>query len=211
MKSLILIGGGGHCKSVIDVVEQTGLYHIQGILDLADRVGQRVLDHPIIGTDSEIENWVGKAAFLVTIGQIQSPSLREAAYLRLKSQGAEIATVISPSAYVSRHAVIQPGTVVMHHALVNAGVIVGENCIVNTAAVIEHDVWVGEHSHISTGAFLNGDVRVDGRCFIGSGTTMNQGIWVVDGCVIGSGSVVTRSIDVVGTYAGVPARKISEN
>ena len=38
MKPLILIGGGGHCKSVIDVVESAG-YTILGIMDMPEMVG----------------------------------------------------------------------------------------------------------------------------------------------------------------------------
>ena len=34
MKDIVLIGGGGHCKSVIDVIEQEGRFKIIGIVEL---------------------------------------------------------------------------------------------------------------------------------------------------------------------------------
>ena len=33
MKQIILIGGGGHCKSCIDVIENGNKYKIRGIID----------------------------------------------------------------------------------------------------------------------------------------------------------------------------------
>ena len=60
-KPLIFIGGGGHCKSVIEVAESAG-YSILGILDMPENVGNEVLpDHRVIGTDDDISTYVDKA------------------------------------------------------------------------------------------------------------------------------------------------------
>lgn len=42
MKPIILIGGGGHCKSVIEAAESSGRA-IAGILDMAENVGHEIL------------------------------------------------------------------------------------------------------------------------------------------------------------------------
>lgn len=73
---LILLGGGGHCKSVIDVAESAG-YTILGILDKPELVGTKVLDYEIIGTDDAIPQYVDKAEFLITVGQIKSPAIAQ--------------------------------------------------------------------------------------------------------------------------------------
>ena len=76
MKKLYLIGGGGHCKSCIDVIEQTQEYKIEGIFDVKERVGEKVLGYEIIGDDNDIEKYQeDQNYFLITIGQIKTLSL----------------------------------------------------------------------------------------------------------------------------------------
>ena len=136
---LILIGGGGHCKSCIDVVEQEGRYAIAGILDKPELVGTQLLNYPIIGADDEITKLAENHCFLITVGQIKSPAIRLAIYAKLKEAGAEIATIVSPRAYLSAHARLGEGSIVMHGATVNADAIIGNNCIINSHALVEHD------------------------------------------------------------------------
>lgn len=209
-KDLILVGGGGHCLSAIDVIESQGAWSVRGILDRPSKRGESVLGYEVIGTDDDIARWKDAgAAFLVTIGFIKDPAPRVAAYERLAREGAVIPVVVSPRATVARTAVIGIGTAVFHHAVVNAGATVGENVIVNTAAVVEHGAVVGDHSHVSTGAFVNGDCVVGRRVFIGSHAVLAHGVTVGDDIIIGAGAVVVRSIDAPGVYIGNPARRSS--
>lgn len=176
---LILIGGGGHCKACIDVIESEGKYEIEGILDAPSKIGEKVLDYSIMGTDEMIESYALKGySFLLTIGQIGRSELREKIYKQLKLIKANIATVIAKTAYVSRHATIGEGTILLHHVIVQAAASIGPNCIINDMALIEHDVVVGEHCHISTGAILNGGVQVGKGSFIGSGVVTKQYITI---------------------------------
>ena len=203
-KNLILVGGGGHCKSVIDVAESAG-YNILGVLDMPQNVGKAVLDYKVIGTDDEIPQYANKAEFIITVGFIKNPSIRERIYNKVKQAGVKLATIIASTARVSRYASLGEGTVVMHQAVVNAGTKVGMNCIINTFCNIEHDAIIGDQCHISTGTMVNGDCRVGERVFIGSQSVLVNGITVGDDIVIGAGSVVRKSISVRGIYAGNPA------
>ncbi len=201
---LILIGGGGHCKSVIEVAESTGV-RIAGILDVPANVGKKVLDYEIVGTDEQIPEWVGKAAFIVTVGHIKDAFLRIRLHEKVLKAGGQLATLIASTAHVSRYASVGEGTVVMHYAMVNAGAKVGTGCIINTFSNIEHDVVVGDYCHISTGVMVNGDCRVGDRTFLGSQSVMVNGISIVEGCVIAAGSMVRKNIVRKGVYAGNPA------
>jgi sugar O-acyltransferase (sialic acid O-acetyltransferase NeuD family) len=174
-KPLILIGDGGHCKSVIDVAESTG-YNILRILDRPKEVGKKVLDYKVIGVDDDIPNYVDKAEFVITIGFIKNPSLRISLYNKVLEAGGKLATLVASTARVSKYATLGAGTVVMHNAFVNAGAVIGENVIINTFANIEHDVHIGSHCHISTGAIINGDATVADSTFIGSQSVINQGV-----------------------------------
>lgn len=203
-KNLILIGGGGHCKSVIEVAESAG-YTILGILDRPEEIGKKVLDYKVIGSDDDIPLFVDKAEFVITVGFIKNPSLRIKLYDKAIQAGGKLATLIASTAYVSKYAKIGQGTVVMHHAFVNAGSEIGKNVIINTLANIEHDACIGNQCHISTGAMINGDCKVGDNCFIGSQSVLANAISVCSDVIIGAGSFVRKSIHQIGIYSGNPA------
>lgn len=204
MKPLILIGGGGHCQSVIEVAESTGR-EIRGILDLPEEVGKLVLGYPVLGTDDQLVDYAQNCEFVITVGFIKNPSLRIKLFNRVHEAGGVLATLIASTAYVSRHASLGSGTVVMHHAFVNAGAKIGENVIINTFCNIEHGVTVGNQCHISTGTMVNGDCKVGDNCFIGSQSVLANGVSVCDDVVVGAGSLVRKSIIKPGVYSGNPA------
>lgn len=176
---ILLIGGGGHCKSVIDVIEQEDKYTIAGIVDKKEFIGQDVLGYKVIGCDDNLAELFKTYKYaVVTVGQIKSNSLKVKIFNNLKNIGYTIPTIISPLSYVSKHSTIEEGTIVMHHSLVNANVKIGKNCIINTKALIEHDSVVEDNCHISTGAIINGGVVVKENSFIGSNATTKEYIEV---------------------------------
>lgn len=203
-KNLVLLGGGGHCKSVIDVAESAG-YTILGILDQPDEVGKSVLGYKVIGTDDDIPLFVDKAEFVITVGFIKNPAIRINLYNKVKEVGGKFATIIASTAHVSKYATLGEGTVIMHQSVINAGAKIGANCIINTFANIEHDAVVGDQCHISTGTMVNGDCKVGDRCFIGSQSVLANGIEIGDDIVVGAGSFVRKNIGVKGIYSGNPA------
>ena len=202
--NLILLGGGGHCKSVIEVAESAG-YNILGILDMPEDVGKKVLDYEVIGTDDDIPQYVDKAEFVITVGFIKNPATRIKLYNKVKEAGGKLATIIASTARVSKYSIIGEGTVVMHQAFVNAGAHIGANCIINTFCNVEHDAQIGDQCHISTGTMVNGDCKVGERVFVGSQSVLANGITIGDDIIVGAASFVRKSISDKGIYAGNPA------
>jgi len=192
--ALVLIGGGGHCKAAIDVIESAGLA-IAGVLERPEAELTEVMGYPVLGSDNDLLALVADGhAALVTIGQIKSADPRIRAYDAARAAGADMPCVVSARAHVSRHAEVGQGTLVMHGAVVNAAARVGCNVIVNSLALVEHDAQVGDHCHVSTGARVNGNVTVGAGCFIGSGAVLKNGIRIGAGSVIGAGVVVLDNI-----------------
>lgn len=193
MQSIVLLGGGGHCASCIDVIEQQGRYRIAGILDREALLGQSLLGYSYIGTDADAAELAQQGhCFLVTVGQIRSVEPRKRLYALLSEVQAPLATVVSPRAYVSRHARVGEGTIIMHDALVNANAVVGSNCIINTKALIEHDVCIEDHCHISTGALINGGTLIRTGSFIGSGAATQEYAQSPKDAFIKAGTVLKR-------------------
>jgi len=203
-KDLILVGGGGHCKSVIDVAESAG-FQIKGILDVPENVGRNVLGYPIIGTDVRIKEFVDDVVFIVTVGHIKDVALRIRLHQKIADAGGKLATIVASTAHVSKYARVGEGTVIMHHAAVNADANIGMGCIINTLANIEHDAIIGDYCHISTGAIVNGNCIVGSKTFLGSQSVMVNGIEITNGCVVGAGSLVRKSLTLKGIYSGNPA------
>lgn len=206
-KDLILLGGGGHCKSVIDVAESTG-YTILGILDKPELVGNNVLGYKVIGTDDDIPKYIDKAEFVITVGQIKSPVIRQKLASLVVLAGGKFATIIANDAHVSKYAEIGEGTVIMHKAVVNAGAKIGCNCIVNTMVNIEHDCEIGDFCHISTGTMVNGNVQIGNNVFCGSNSVVVNGCIIGDDIVIGANSLILESIFHKGIYVGNPVTMI---
>ena len=182
MKPLILVGGGGHRKSVIEAAESAG-YSILGVLDMPEEVGKKILSTKVIGTDDDIPAYVDQAEFVITVGFIKNPATRIELYNKVKDAGGQLATVIASTAYVSKYAEIGEGTVVLHQAFLNAGAKVGKNVILNTAINIEHDAVIGDHCHISTGTMVNGGADIAEGTFIGSQSVVNQGVKINWGAI----------------------------
>lgn len=204
-KNLILLGGGGHCQSVIDAAESAG-YTIMGILDMPEIVGQKVLQYPIIGTDDLIPSLADKAEFVITVGQIKNNNTRVKLAELVQQASGKFATIIASDAYVSKYATIGEGTVVLHKAVVNANAKIGKHVIINTLADIEHNVQIGDFCHISTAAVLNGEVTVGNNVFVGSSSVIHNCKTITDNVVVAAGTVVSRNLINPGIYAGNPIK-----
>lgn len=189
MKDLYLIGGGGHCRSCIDVIELEGQYRILGIFDRKENIGGEVLGYKIIGSDDDLAQYVSQSTFfLITVGQIKTADIRINIFDKLISLKAKLAIVISPRSYVAKHAAVLEGTIVLHDALINSNARVGMNCIINTKSLIEHDAIVGDHCHVSTAAVINGGCIIENGSFVGSNTVLKESITVPAKSVIPAGS-----------------------
>lgn len=190
-EKILLIGGGSHCKSVIDVIEQANIFEIVGIIDVQEKVGENIFGYPILGTDDEVSLFKNDVdAFHISLGQIGLSDKRANLFNILKEQGLKFPIILSPSAYVSKHAYIGEGTIIMHHAMVNAGATIGQNCIINTKSLIEHDAKIGDHCHIATGVIINGGVEVGQDSFIGTGAVSKQNSIVPTGSFIKANSII---------------------
>lgn len=203
MKPLVLIGGGGHARSVAAMLE--GSRPIAGYTDAAPTG----LPAPYLGTDSALERHPAGYETLVTVGFGHGASLaaRSAIFNRFEATACEPA--IAPSAWVSRSAVIGRGTAIMARAAVNACRI-GANVVINTGAIIEHDCTIEDNCFIGPGAIVCGGAFIGACTFIGAGAIIREGVSIAAGTTIGMGSVVTATIEEPGTYVGNPARKINK-
>jgi len=195
LNPLILLGGGGHCHACIDVIESEQKHRIAGIVLPTRGDHANVMGYPVIGADEDLPTLLAKTPnAILAVGQIESAAVRVTLFELLKSHGAHLPIIQSPSSYCSKHSVIGEGTILMHGSLVNAGAQVGANCIINSQTLIEHDVEIADHCHISTGAKVNGSVRIGKGTFVGSGSIVKEGVKIGAGVVIGAGQLILKDV-----------------
>lgn len=196
MKKIVLIGGGGHCISVLDCIISNNEYDEIVIVDSNLQVNSKIMNCPVVGDDSKLSDLkrIGFDYAFITVGSIKSTAIRRKLYKLALSLGFEFPIVCDHTASVSAYSSLGAGTFVGKNAVVNAKAEIGEHCIINTGSVIEHECSVGAFSHISVGSILCGNCSVGHDSFIGAGSTVIQGINIGSNVIIGAGSTVIRNI-----------------
>lgn len=192
---IIILGSGGHAHSCIDVIEQDQKFKISGIIDNNKKLGEKVLDYKIIGSDADLLSLRKKYEFaFLGIGQIKSFENKVILFQNLQKLNFKLPYFISPNSYVSPHAVIGEGSIIMHGAIINCNARIGCNTIINSNALVEHDAIIEDHCHISTGSVLNGGVRVCTKSFVGSGSVVIENITIGKSCFIGASSFLEHNL-----------------
>ncbi|MCM1266540.1 MAG: acetyltransferase [Bacteroidales bacterium] len=196
MEDIILLGAGGHAKSVIDCIKRQGEYKIIGFLDKEERGKVCYKGYEIIGGDDNLPALYAQGVrnAFVTVGFLGGSTVRNRLYDRLKQIGFRLPNIIDPSAVVAEDAGLGEGNFIGKLAMLNADAKIGSMCIINSGALIEHECRVGDFSHISVGSVLCGGVTVGSNTFVGAGSTLIQGITVGDGCIVAAGMTLRKSI-----------------
>jgi len=210
MKKIILVGGGGHCKVVIDTLRLDKKFVITGIVDKKEKVGSKVIGVPIIGKDTCLPRYLKKGVkyCFVAVGSIGSMDLRIKLFNLVKRIGFIIPSVAHPSAIISKYAEIGEGSFIGAKAIINPGAKIGNNCIINSGSIIEHDCIIGNHVHIAPGVVMSGSVHIKEAAHIGTGSVLKQCVTIGRNTVVGIGSVVVDDIADNIVACGNPCRRI---
>ena len=206
-KKLLLIGGGGHCHSVLDAILASESYDEIGIIDSID---SSYLGVSVVGNDDDIPVLfkAGWTDSFITVGSVGDTKIRRRLYEMVKNQGMYVPTIIDPTAIIGKSVDLEEGVFVGKRAVINSGTSIGACTIINTGAIIEHDCEIGAFSHISPGTTLCGQVKVGEDTHVGAGTVVRQLIEIGNKAVVGAGSVVVKNIpDSVKAY-GNPCKVI---
>ena len=195
MEKILIIGNGGHAKSLMDAIEQEERYRISGLVVNDEKEGS--LGYPIIGKDENLEEIYkdGIEYAAMGIGYLGRSVLREEIYKKLKSIGFKFPVICDPSAIISEHIHIGEGSFIGKGAIVNADVSIGKMCIINSGSIIEHDCKIFDYSHISVGSILCGGVNVGRASFVGANATVIQMTKIGENCMIGAGTVICKDVE----------------
>ncbi len=193
-KKILLLGGGGHCRSVLDCLMVSQQFDTIGIVD-NENLGS-VMGVPVIGTDDDLPDLIqaGWDSAFISVGSIGYTQIRRKLYSVAKNLGFALPVIADPSAIIARGVALGEGVFIGKGAVINTGSKVGDCAIINTGAVVEHDCLIGNFTHISPGAILCGQVSAGHDSHIGAGSVIRQGIKIGSDCIIGIGSMVVSDI-----------------
>lgn len=204
MTEYVLLGGGGHARSVLAAMTAGG-QPISAYLAPAPSTGIPGLAY--LGGDERLDSLEPADVLLVNgLGTTESTAARRALHESVTGRGFAVARVLHPRAIIDPGARVGDAVQVLAGAVVNVAADLQTGALINTGAIIEHDVVIGAHAHIAPGAVLAGGVRVGDGAFVGLGARIVQGITVGPGAVVGAGAVVVRDVPAGVTVLGVPAR-----
>lgn len=148
MKSLLIIGAGGHGKVIKEIAQDIGYERIAFIDDNSQEA---------IGKIDDLHQFLEYQEAFVGIGNNHK---RNELLRKLEQLGYEIPVLVHPTAYVSRSAVIEKGTVIEPKAIVNAHTTIAEGTIISVGAIVDHDVTLGKCVHINAGAIVKAGGKV---------------------------------------------------
>ena len=191
MKKIILIGCGGHAKSVVDAIEASGAYEIIGFTDTAEKADFCYRGYQVLGDDTRLPTLFEKGVCeaFVCIGYMGRNRLRNQLYCTLKNIGFSLAAVVDPSAIIAKDVKIGEGTFVGKRAVINSAAVVGKMAIINTGAVIEHDSVVGDFCHVACGAVLCGGMTLGANSMVGANAVIVQGVSLPEDTFVKAGAL----------------------
>lgn len=201
-KKLLILGFGGHARSVADVALACGYVELV-FVDEHARDGESFLGHPVTAS---IDPYVGQN--WVIFPAAGDNRKRETQCVIAQELGFTLVTLLSPKASIGAGASISAGCFVGHHAHVGPMARLGRACIINTGAIVEHECQVGDFCHVSVNAAIAGRSRLGDYSMLGAGATIIDQVLVCNDVIVGAGAVVSRSIEIPGTYVGVPAKRL---
>jgi sugar O-acyltransferase (sialic acid O-acetyltransferase NeuD family) len=195
-QAVLVYGGGGHGKAVIDLLRALNVYRIAGVVDDGIPAGEVVLGAPVLGGAEALAGQFARGVRLAVnaVGGIGNLGVRIQVFQRLAEAGFACPAAVHPRAFVEATAVLSAGVQTFPLAYVGSEVRVGFGAIVNTGAILSHDCTLGDYVNISPGAILAGGVAVGAETLIGMGVTVNLNVKIGPGARIGNGATVKADV-----------------
>lgn len=208
MVPIVILGGGGHAKVLINLIEMVGEYSIKGILDNDIQRDSLVAGYPVLGGDALLGQLYQQSIThaCIGVGSVRDNRHRKELHTLVAGYGFSIPSLVHPSVIMGDRVDIAHGVQLMAGTIIQPGSSIGENTIVNTGSQIDHDSIIGQHVHIAPGVVISGGCTIEDGAFIGAGATVIQGIHIGVGAVVAAGAVVVRDVQAGMLVRGVPAK-----
>lgn len=196
LPDLLIFGGGGHGKAVIDLVRAIGGYQIMGVLDDSLPVGSQVMGVPVLGGANRLTEIRASGVTLATnaVGGIGNPAVRKKIFDLLQATGFDLPVLVHPSAVIEPSARLEAGVQVCPLAYIGSESHIGFGSVINIHANAPHDSHLGQVTNLSPGAMLAGTVTIGDFTQVGMNATINLGLTIGAHCFIGNNATVKADV-----------------
>jgi sugar O-acyltransferase (sialic acid O-acetyltransferase NeuD family) len=188
MRRLIIIGAGGHARSIADIVLEQGEYSLVGFVDDAYPDLESVWEFPILGKVDTAAGFRGMAeCAFVAIGNNR---VRESLFQVLADTRFELPNIVHPRAIVSSRAILGRGVAIMAGAVVGTEAMLGDGAIVNASAVVDHHARVENFGHLGVNAAMAGGSKLGLGAWMQAGSAIGYGVEVPAGRILAPGEAI---------------------
>jgi acetyltransferase EpsM len=194
--SIIIYGGGGHGKALMDLLRLLSVYSVAGFVDDGLQRGSNIMGAQVLGGSLILDKLTAAGVHLAAnaVGGIGNIASRIAVFERLAQAGFTCPKLVHPTAFVEPSAKLSDGVQVMPHAYVGSEAMIGFGAIINTGAIVSHDCTVGDYANLSPGAILAGEVSVGSAALIGMGVTVNLRVKIGTRARVGNGATIKKDV-----------------
>ena len=203
-KNAVIIGCGGHSRTVISLLEECGKYFIRGLIDLEPADMTDINGYKILGSLDSSEILPESCVFLA----VGNNEKRRQLYDKFMTERRNLPNLCAINSYIDKRTHIGSSNLIATNCYLGSNVEIGDNNIINTGSIIEHESIIGSNTHIAPGSVVAGRVVIGSNCFIGIGSRIGDRVRIGSNVTIGAGSVVLEDLLSPGTYVGAPARKV---
>jgi len=184
---LIIVGAGGHGRSVLELVRLAGTCRVLGFLDDLLPPGTEVMGVPVWGPTTDLARLLARGISAIHVAIGHNPT-RAALHAQAQAAGLQIATLVHPRACVAPSATLGAGCAVMALAVVGTEACLGNGVIVNVGAVVDHHARLGDHSHLGASATMAGSTSIGARAWLQAGSTIGYQVHLPDDSVLTTGT-----------------------
>lgn len=209
LEKIVVIGGGGHAKVIIDIIERERKYQIAGVVDDGKEKGTEIFGYKVIGQSDKLADLMqeGINSGIIAIGDNWTRS-KVANKVLENTPEFQFVNAIHPMASIGRGTTLGQGNVVMANVAINSDTKIGNHCILNTKCSVDHDCNLEDYVSIAPGATLGGNCQVGKFSAISLGANVIHGRNIGEQTIVGAGAVVTKDLPSYKVACGIPARSI---
>lgn len=128
----------------------------------------------------------------------------------VQAMGMIFATLVHPTATISRNSTFGEGTSFNIGDIVAGFTTIGRHVHINRGATIGHHTIIEEYVTVGPGVNIAGNCHIGAHTYLGIGANVVDGITIGRHCVIGAGAVVTKDLPDRVLAVGVPAKIVKE-
>ncbi|SFE68384.1 acetyltransferase [Paracidovorax wautersii] len=190
---LLVIGAGGHGRSVAEAAHLSGMFDVIGFLDDALPARYPMLGAAVLGSIASVSSH--RSRFDQVMVAIGANPVREKVMQQLTAGGFAFATVIHPRAFLAPSALLGTGSAVMAGAVIGTEAQLGKGTIVNCGAVVDHHAVVKDYGHLGVNASMAGGSVLGKGAWMQAGSALGYGVTISAGTTLRPGEAIDTTND----------------